>query len=311
MVASGQYRHLGGTDRVRLQDLPSDQDEDFAGRHRPSACLTAPLARRRPLLPLESVDPIRIAEGYHLQPAGQIAAKPYTLLVEALSRSAKVAVAKYAWSGRERLGLLRVRDDVLVLHAMRRPDEIRDPAKLLPPPTAVSEAEIAGALALMDTMTVDALEGPSSPTATPRRSLRASRRNGRRSHGAVPLAEAATGPAPLTTVPRRRAPLVVVRTHARAAAAGGEWTRQTPPRRASRACSGPSGKPAAARPGRCAPGAPERPAGAPPAGVRTTPRPGDRPLSAYGAAFRTGDAAHPLHSMGSSVPPPMAFTEWP
>ncbi|WP_308020002.1 Ku protein [Streptomyces sp. SP2-10] len=68
-------------------------------------------------MPLASIDPIRIAEGYYLQPAGQVAAKPYKLLVEALGRSAKVAVAKYAWSGRERLGLLRVRDDVLVLHA--------------------------------------------------------------------------------------------------------------------------------------------------------------------------------------------------
>ncbi|MFH9090461.1 Ku protein [Streptomyces sp. NPDC017673] len=111
-------------------------------------------------VPLESVDPIRIAEGYYLQPAGQVAAKPYKLLVKALSRSSKVAVAKYAWSGRERLGLLRVRDDVLVLHAMRWPDEIRDPTELLPPPTEVSEAEIEGALALMDTMTTDSLEGP-------------------------------------------------------------------------------------------------------------------------------------------------------
>ncbi|CAL9676683.1 Ku protein [Streptomyces sp. enrichment culture] len=102
----------------------------------------------------------RSTEGYYLRPAGQVAAKPYKLLVKALSRSAKVAVAKYAWSGRERLGLLRVRDDVLVLHAMRWPDEIRDPTQLLPPPTEVSEDEIAGALALMDTMTVDALEGP-------------------------------------------------------------------------------------------------------------------------------------------------------
>ncbi|MFB9398321.1 Ku protein [Streptomyces echinatus] len=70
-----------------------------------------------------------------------------------------MAVAKYAWSGRERLGVLRVRDDVLVLHAMRWPDEIRDPAELLPPPTEVSEAEIEGALALMDTMTVGQLVG--------------------------------------------------------------------------------------------------------------------------------------------------------
>ncbi|BCM65672.1 hypothetical protein EASAB2608_01006 [Streptomyces sp. EAS-AB2608] len=79
-------------------------------------------------VPLESVDPLKIAEGYYLQPAGQVAAKPYKLLVKALSRSAKVAVAKYVCSGWERLGLLRVHDDVL-LHAMRWPDEIRAPTE--------------------------------------------------------------------------------------------------------------------------------------------------------------------------------------
>ncbi|MFF9001047.1 hypothetical protein ACF1GW_29365 [Streptomyces achromogenes] len=48
----------------------------------------------------------------------------------------------------------------MVLHATRRPGEIRDPVQLLPPPTEVCRKEIAGALALMDTMTVDQLEGP-------------------------------------------------------------------------------------------------------------------------------------------------------
>jgi DNA end-binding protein Ku len=84
-------------------------------------------------VPLEDIDPIRIAEGYYLQPARPVAAKPYELLAHALSRSSKVAIAKYACSGRVRLGLLRVRDDVLVLHAIRWPDEIRDPTELLPP----------------------------------------------------------------------------------------------------------------------------------------------------------------------------------
>jgi DNA end-binding protein Ku len=111
-------------------------------------------------VPLAAVDPIRIAEGYYLQPDGQVAAKPYKLLRQALARSARVAVARYAWSGRERLGLLRVREDAIVLHAMRWPDEIRDPASLTPPPVEVSEEEIEGALALMDTMTVEELTGP-------------------------------------------------------------------------------------------------------------------------------------------------------
>lgn len=111
-------------------------------------------------VPLESIDPIRIAEGYYLQPNGQVAAKPYKLLRQALERSSRVAVAKYAWSGRERLGLLRVRGDAIVLHAMHWPDEIRDPSELLPPPVELTEDEIEGALDLMETMTRDDLEGP-------------------------------------------------------------------------------------------------------------------------------------------------------
>ncbi|KFG71343.1 non-homologous end joining protein Ku [Streptomyces mutabilis] len=108
-------------------------------------------------MPLSSIDPIRIGDGYYLAPNGQVAAKPYKLLRQALGRSSRVAIAKYAWSGRERLGLLRVRDEAIVLHAMRWPDEIRDPSSLVPDPVAVSEQEIEGALALMDTMTAEDL----------------------------------------------------------------------------------------------------------------------------------------------------------
>ncbi|MFF1443316.1 Ku protein [Streptomyces sp. NPDC058295] len=107
----------------------------------------------------DDIDPIRIGEGYYLSPDGQVAAKPYKLLREALARSSKVAIAKYAWSGRERLGMLRVRGDAIVLHAMHWPDEIRDPSELLPPPVDVSEEEIKGALALMESMSRDDLEG--------------------------------------------------------------------------------------------------------------------------------------------------------
>ncbi|MFI6658060.1 Ku protein [Streptomyces sp. NPDC050523] len=121
---------------------------------------TAKAIEIQAFVPLESIDPIRIAEGYYLVPDGQVAAKPYKLLREALGRSSKVAIAKYAWSGRERLGLLRVRENAIVLHAMRWPDEVRDPAAVEPPDEKVSEEEIEGALALIDSMTQDDLEGP-------------------------------------------------------------------------------------------------------------------------------------------------------
>lgn len=87
-----------------------------------------------------------------------MAAKPYVLLRKALERSSKVAVAKYAWSGLERLGLLRVRGDAIVLHAMRWPDEIRNPAELAPGEIELDEDEIAGAQALIDSMTREDLE---------------------------------------------------------------------------------------------------------------------------------------------------------
>ncbi|MEV6115786.1 Ku protein [Streptomyces sp. NPDC052109] len=144
-----------GYELTKTQVIPIT-DEDLSNLPLP----TAKAIEIDAFVPLESIDPLKIAEGYYLQPSSPVAAKPYKLLVQALGRSAKVAVAKYAWSGRERLGLLRVRDDVLVLHAMRWPDEIRDPIDLLPPAVEVSEQEIEGALALMGTMTVDELVGP-------------------------------------------------------------------------------------------------------------------------------------------------------
>ncbi|CAL9677786.1 Non-homologous end joining protein Ku (plasmid) [Streptomyces sp. enrichment culture] len=143
-----------GYELTKTQVIPIT-DEDLSNLPLP----TAKAIEIEAFVPLESIDPIRIGEGYYLQPKEQVAAKPYKLLVQALSRSSKVAVAKFAWSGRERLGLLRVRDDVLVLHAMRWPDEIRDPTELLPPPVELSEEEIDSALVLMDTMTRDDLEG--------------------------------------------------------------------------------------------------------------------------------------------------------
>jgi DNA end-binding protein Ku len=108
-------------------------------------------------VPLDSIDPIKICEGYYLEP--QVAAEPYTLLRQALERSSKVAVAKCAWSGRERLGLLRVRDTVIVLHAMRWSDEIRDPSQLKPEEVELTDDEIAQAEQIIDRLTRDDLKG--------------------------------------------------------------------------------------------------------------------------------------------------------
>ncbi|MFJ9034722.1 Ku protein [Streptomyces sp. NPDC102274] len=59
------------------------------------------------------IDPVRLFTSYYLAADGAVARKPYTLLCEALKRSSKVAIAKFALRGRERLGLLSIRDDAL------------------------------------------------------------------------------------------------------------------------------------------------------------------------------------------------------
>lgn len=103
-------------------------------------------------LPADRIDPIRIADGYYLQAAAPAAAKPYVLLRRALERSSKVAIAKYAWHGRESLGMLRVIGDAIALHALKWDDEIRDPSSLAPTPVEISDEEIDAAITLMHSM---------------------------------------------------------------------------------------------------------------------------------------------------------------
>ncbi|WP_299531487.1 Ku protein [uncultured Streptomyces sp.] len=107
----------------------------------------------------DGIDPVRIGDSYYLAADGQVSAKPYTLLRRALERSEKVAVAKFAWHNRERLGLLRVREGAIVLHSMRWPDEIRSPDELAPKEVELDEDEIERAVQLTDSLAMDDISG--------------------------------------------------------------------------------------------------------------------------------------------------------
>lgn len=122
---------IGKAFEVSKDTLIEITDEDLANMPLPTAKAIEIVA----FVPADSIDPIRISNGYYLAASGAVSAKPYTLLRKALERSSKVAVAKFAWHGRERLGLLRVKDDAIVLHAMRWPDEIRSPRRSPPIPS--------------------------------------------------------------------------------------------------------------------------------------------------------------------------------
>ena len=76
--------------------------------------------------PADQIDPLFFDKAYYLEPATG-AAKPYVLLRRALQQTDRTAVMMMTMRKRTRLGLLRVRDDVLVLQTMLWPDEVRVP----------------------------------------------------------------------------------------------------------------------------------------------------------------------------------------
>ncbi|MET9950136.1 Ku protein [Streptomyces sp. NPDC006339] len=129
-------------------------DEDLANMPLPTAKAIEIVA----FVDADSIDPVSYGAGdYYARPSGPVAAKPYTLLRKALDRTDKVAVAKYALRGRERLGLMRPLGEALVIQGLHWGDEIRSPAAVAPPRTEITEQEIEGALALLETMSLERL----------------------------------------------------------------------------------------------------------------------------------------------------------
>lgn len=108
----------------------------------------------------EEVDPRFFQKTYFLE-AETVGQKPYVLLRDALTRENKVAVVKVALRSRESLALIRAKDDLLLMHTMYWPDELRDGAFAAPPAeVTVSDAEID-----MAKMLIGQLEGTFDPEA--------------------------------------------------------------------------------------------------------------------------------------------------
>ncbi|MET8178625.1 Ku protein [Streptomyces sp. NPDC005336] len=124
-------------------------DEDLAALPLP----TTRSVEIEAFIPASEVDPLQIDDAYYLGVNGTAAAKPYALLREALKRSEKVGIAKYAHRGRERLGMLRVVGDAIALHRLLWPDEVREPSDVAPKEkVTVKPAELDLADTLMETL---------------------------------------------------------------------------------------------------------------------------------------------------------------
>jgi len=145
---------LQPSDIGRAYETPDDQlveltDDDLKALPLP----TAKTIEVNGFVDLARVDSMQLDTPYFLAPASPAANKPYVLMREALARSGKAAVGKFAMRSSEHLALVTPRDDVLLLQTLRWPDELNSPAEAAPKGSvSISDNE----LRLADTL-IDAL----------------------------------------------------------------------------------------------------------------------------------------------------------
>ncbi len=109
-------------------------------------------------VPLEKVDPIYFEKTYYLGPdkGGE---KAYRLLADAMTKSERVAVAKFVMRGKESLVLVRAAQDGLMLHTMYFADEVRSFAEIDKGQSAkIRENELALAQQLIDGLSTEEFE---------------------------------------------------------------------------------------------------------------------------------------------------------
>ena len=107
---------------------------------------------------LGEIDPIYFDSPYYLGPA-EGAEKAYSLLAGAMEASGKVAIARFVFSNKEHLAVIRPADGVLTLTTMRFADEVVAPDELddvLPAEKPkVGKREVEMAEKLIDSLTRD------------------------------------------------------------------------------------------------------------------------------------------------------------
>jgi DNA end-binding protein Ku len=100
-------------------------------------------------VPAEAIDPVYYDKAYYLTP-DKGGAKPYALLAEALRRSSRTALGRWAARGKQYIVQLRPVDDGLVMQQLLYADEVRKLADLEVAPSEVKESEVKLALQLIE-----------------------------------------------------------------------------------------------------------------------------------------------------------------
>lgn len=82
-------------------------------------------------VPGAEIDPIYLDSPYFLAPDGPVAEETYAVILEAMKRSNRVALARIVLSGRERLVAIQPREQGFLLTTLRAGKEVRDASAYL------------------------------------------------------------------------------------------------------------------------------------------------------------------------------------
>lgn len=105
-------------------------------------------------IPDKAVDPIYYDKAYLLAPDKR-GGKPYALLLEAMRKSQRCALAQWAWKSKQYVVQVRPAEDGLVLQQLFYAGEVRSPKDLGIETVEVSDAELKLALQLIEQISQD------------------------------------------------------------------------------------------------------------------------------------------------------------
>jgi DNA end-binding protein Ku len=108
-------------------------------------------------IPEKAVDPIYYDKAYLLAPDKR-GGKPYALLMEAMRKSGRCALAKWAWKSKQYVVQVRPVEDGLVLQQLLYADEVRSLKDLNIEPVTITPPELQLALQLIDQISEDSYD---------------------------------------------------------------------------------------------------------------------------------------------------------
>jgi len=108
-------------------------------------------------VPEKSIDPVYYDKAYMLAPDKR-GGKPYALLMEAMRKSGRCALARWSWKSKRHVLQVRPAEDGLILQQLFFAGEVRSLKDLQIEPVDVTQAELGLAMQLIDQIAEDAYD---------------------------------------------------------------------------------------------------------------------------------------------------------